>query len=117
MPEEVRFYLITRRDGTYLDMTCGGGGHLKILSESLSKKAFLVGFDRDKEAVLVARKNLKGVPQVTKIINSRFSEINRVAKENQIDKVDGVLFDLGVSSHQINSSERGCGQLGSAAKY
>jgi 16S rRNA (cytosine1402-N4)-methyltransferase len=107
MPEEVRFYLITRRDGTYLDMTCGGGGHLKILSESLSKKAVLVGFDRDKEAVLVARKNLKGVPQVTKIINSRFSEIDRVAKDINLSKVDGIFFDLGVSSHQIDSSRRG----------
>ncbi len=107
MPKEVRFYLITRRDGTYLDMTCGGGGHLKILSESLSKKAVLVGFDRDKEAVLVARKNLKGVPQVTKIINSRFSEIDRVARDINLSKVDGIFFDLGVSSHQIDSSQRG----------
>jgi len=107
MPEEVRSYLITRRDGTYLDMTCGGGGHLKILCEGLSQKAVLFGFDRDNEAVTTARRNLKGVSQVRQIINSRFSEIARVAKDNKIDKVDGVLFDLGVSSHQINSAGRG----------
>lgn len=107
MPDEVRFYLITNRDGTYLDMTCGGGGHLKALCESLSEKAILFGFDRDKEAVLAASTNLKGVSQVKKIVNSRFSEIGRVAKDNNINKVDGVLFDLGVSSHQINSSGRG----------
>ncbi len=107
MPEEVRFYLITRRDGTYLDMTCGGGGHLKILSESLSRKAVLIGFDRDKEAVLFARKNLKGIPQVTQIINSRFSEIDRVARDIKLGKIDGIFFDLGVSSHQIDSSQRG----------
>ncbi len=107
MPEEVLFYLISRQDGTYLDMTCGGGGHLSILSKSLSNEAVLFGFDRDNEAVKAASENLKGAAQETHIVNSRFSEINRVAKENKIDKVDGVLFDLGVSSHQIDSSERG----------
>ncbi len=107
MPEEVLFYLISRQDGTYLDMTCGGGGHLRILSDSLSNEAVLFGFDRDNEAVEAASENLRGAPQETHIVNSRFSEINRVAKENKIDKVDGVLFDLGVSSHQIDSSERG----------
>lgn len=107
MPDEVLFYLITDRDGTYFDMTCGGGGHLKILSDSLSKKAVLFGFDRDKEAVSTANENLKGVPQLTNIINSEFSEISQVAREKNINNINGVLFDLGVSSHQIDSSARG----------
>ncbi|MCP4704740.1 MAG: 16S rRNA (cytosine(1402)-N(4))-methyltransferase RsmH [candidate division Zixibacteria bacterium] len=107
MPDEVLSYLITNQDGTYLDMTCGGGGHLKILSENLSERAILFGFDRDKEAVATALDTLKGVPQMTSIINSKFSEVGRMAGEKNINGVNGVLFDFGVSSHQINSSRRG----------
>lgn len=107
MPEEVQYYLITDKSGTYLDMTCGGGGHLKYLSEGLSDKANLFGFDRDKEAVLAASNELKGIPQVKKLINCKFSEIDRAVKENKINNVNGVYFDLGVSSHQIDSSGRG----------
>lgn len=107
MPDEVRHYLISRPDGTYLDMTCGGGGHLRILSDSLSKKSVLIGIDRDEEAIRFAKETLKVVPQLTRLINSRFSEIDRVAEDIGLSRVDGILFDLGVSSHQIDSSERG----------
>ena len=107
MPGETCRYLITRRDGVYLDMTCGGGGHLKIISERLSGKAMLIGIDRDSDAIKAARKNLKAAPQTIKIINSRFSEVDRVLKEIQLNSVDGVLIDAGVSSHQIDSPDRG----------
>jgi 16S rRNA (cytosine1402-N4)-methyltransferase len=107
MPDEVRRYLITCRDGIYLDMTCGGGGHIRILSESLSKKARLIGIDRDEEAISAARENLRAAPQLIQFVNSRFSEADRMTEEIRPGMITGILFDLGVSSHQIDSPERG----------
>jgi len=107
MPDEVRQYLITRRDGIYLDMTCGGGGHIKILSESLSNKAMLIGVDRDEEAIWAAKENLKAAPQLIRFVNSRFSEADKMAEEIRPGNIAGILFDLGVSSHQIDSPDRG----------
>ncbi len=107
MVDEVAKFLITRRDGTYIDLTLGGGGHLKHISKVLSNKAVLVGVDRDPEAVAFSEKNLKRLPQKIKIINSNFDRLETVMKEIESRTIDGALIDQGLSSHQVDSPGRG----------
>lgn len=107
MAEETAFYLVGRRDGIFLEATCGGGGHLKYLSGILTETAVLIGLDQDRDAVAAATGNLKTVPQKTTIVNSPFSRLDEVVRNLNMDKVDGVFFDLGVSSHQIDTPARG----------
>jgi 16S rRNA (cytosine1402-N4)-methyltransferase len=107
MVEETARFLIDNCDGVYLDLTCGGGGHLKYISGLLSPKAFLIGIDQDQEAVAFARENLGSLPQQIQIVNSRFSRFMEVLQEVGKSKIDGALFDLGLSSHQIDQSGRG----------
>lgn len=91
-------------DGIYADLTTGGGGHSLELAERLSGGR-LICFDRDKEAIEAAGGRLKGLP-VT-LVNSNFIELNEVLDELGIDKLDGIIADLGVSSHQLDDAERG----------
>jgi 16S rRNA (cytosine1402-N4)-methyltransferase len=107
MLRETAKYLINRTDGTYLDATCGGGGHLKHIAGLLDREAMLIGIDRDSDAIQAASKNLQGLPQKLKMVNSDFSELDRVLEDTGVTRIDGILFDLGVSSHQIDVPERG----------
>ncbi|MEW5925480.1 MAG: 16S rRNA (cytosine(1402)-N(4))-methyltransferase RsmH, partial [Candidatus Zixiibacteriota bacterium] len=107
LAEEATRFLITRGDGCYLDLTCGGGGHLKYLSKVLSAEAVLIGIDRDPEAVSAALKNLEGLPQKAKIINSVFGRFDEVIRDLGISQVNGILLDLGISSFQVNTPRRG----------
>ncbi len=90
--------------GIYADLTTGGGGHSLELAERLSGGR-LICFDRDREAIEAAGGRLKGYP-VT-LVNCNFIELNEVLDEMGIDKLDGVIADLGVSSHQLDDAERG----------
>ncbi len=99
--------LVTRREGVYVDLTCGGGGHLMQLSKALSSEALLVGIDRDQEAIESALQNLRSIPQKLKVLNSRFSEVDEMVGAVGISEFDGFLLDLGISSHQIDIPERG----------
>lgn len=94
-------------DGAYLDLTTGAGGHLKALSKKLGSAARLYGIDRDEEAVNLARANLKGCRQLRKIVKASFADIDRVIDEFDDRHFDGALLDLGLSSLQIDRSERG----------
>ncbi len=107
MVEETAQYLLSRKSGVYLDLTCGGGGHLKYLSGFLSPDACLIGIDQDIEAIEAARENLKNLPQKFSVVNSRFSEFDRVLEQLGIKEVDGALMDLGISSYQIDTPYRG----------
>ncbi len=107
MLDEVTGFLITRPDGVYFDLTCGGGGHLRGLSEHLSSGAQLIGLDRDPEALEAARENLKSIRQKLTLINNTFARLDDVLSDLGLTQVDGFFFDLGVSSHQIDTSERG----------
>jgi 16S rRNA (cytosine1402-N4)-methyltransferase len=88
-------------------MTCGGGGHLKRFTSLLSKTAMLIGIDRDPEAVIVARETLGQAPQKIEIVNSTFDRIDKIMSDLGIGTADGFLFDLGLSSNQVDSPERG----------
>lgn len=93
-------------DGIYVDLTVGGGGHSFEIAKRLSRKGRLFCFDRDSEAIRAAGERLKEFKNV-EFIHSRFSEIKSRLKDYDIEKVDGILLDIGVSSHQIDTVSRG----------
>ena len=105
--DEVVDWLVTDKQGIYVDCTLGGGGHARALGERLESSALLVGIDQDMDAILAAREKLKELQCKVKIINSNFSDLGRVLKESEIENVSGILFDLGVSSYQLDTAERG----------
>lgn len=94
--------LITNPDGIYVDVTFGGGGHSKLILSKLSKKGKLFAFDQDQDA----HKNIIEDDRF-KLIYGNFRYIRNYLDFYEIDKVDGILADFGVSSHQFDVSDRG----------
>lgn len=97
--------LAPKPDGIYVDGTVGGAGHSKELAARLTDGGLLIGLDRDPDAVATATERLSGLP--AKVVHSNYSELRAVLDTLGIDRVDGVLLDLGVSSHQLDAAERG----------
>ena len=91
-------------DGIYVDGTLGGGGHSKKILENLSENGILIGIDRDMDALESTKEKLKEYSNV-KYIHANHDEIKEVLKDLQIQKVDGILLDLGVSSYQLDEKE------------
>ena len=91
-------------DGIYLDGTVGGAGHSREIAKRLNGGQ-LICLDRDPDAVKVATERLKGLP--ARVIQSNFSQMDSVLEELGIPAVDGILLDLGVSSYQLDTAERG----------
>ena len=106
MLNEVIDGLDIKPDGIYVDGTLGGAGHSKKIVEKLSDKGMLIGIDRDKEALAAASKNLEKYKNV-KYVHGNHDDIKEILKELNIDKVDGILLDLGVSSYQLDERNRG----------
>ncbi len=102
-----------KEDGIYVDGTLGGAGHSKEILKRLSKKGTLIGIDRDKEALAAAKQNLKDFNNV-KYIHGNHDDIKSILEEIGIDKVDGILLDLGVSSYQLDERNRGFSYMGEA---
>ena len=98
-------------DGIYIDGTCGGAGHSCEIAKRLSGGR-LIGIDRDPDAIKAATARL--APYNAKVLHGNYSEIEALAHSEGIDKVDGVLLDLGVSSHQLDTLERGFSYHGDA---
>lgn len=92
-------------DGIYVDCTGGGGGHSSMIAEKLTT-GHLYTIDRDPDAIKVLKARFDGNDKVT-IVNSRFSRLKEILAENGVEKVDGILADLGVSSYQLDTAERG----------
>ena len=92
--------------GVYVDCTIGGAGHSSEILKKLSINGFLYGFDRDQNAIDASNERLKKYKNY-KIIKSNFHEAKKKLLEEGVTKVDGILIDLGVSSHQIDEGERG----------
>ncbi|MFZ5980329.1 MAG: 16S rRNA (cytosine(1402)-N(4))-methyltransferase RsmH [Candidatus Zixiibacteriota bacterium] len=107
MVVEVVDRLVTDPDGAYLDLTAGGGGHLKALAEVLSGKARLYGVDKDPAAVKWVEEALAGVSQFKKIIKSSFGDIASTVQQFDDGLFAGILLDLGLSSRQIDDRTRG----------
>ena len=95
-----------RPDGVYVDCTAGGGGHSSAIAERLSDKGRLISLDRDPDAVKAASERLAKFPNAT-VIHRNYSEMDKVLEELGIKAVDGILMDLGVSSHQLDEESRG----------
>ena len=97
--------LNVRADGTYVDCTVGAGGHSELIAERIGKGR-LICLDRDPNAIAISAERLASFPCV-RLIQSNYSELNRVISELDINKVDGVLIDAGLSSMQIDNTLRG----------
>ena len=96
------------RDGyTYVDCTAGGGGHSLEIAKRLGKNSRLICFDRDTTAIAAAKERLKDYLDKVTFINENFSSIGRVLDELGVDNLGGVLADLGCSSYQFDTPERG----------
>ena len=98
-------------DGIYVDGTLGGAGHSKQILKKLSNKGMLIGIDRDLEALEAAKENLKEFKNV-RYIHGNHDDIDEILKDLQINGVDGILLDLGVSSYQLDERNRGFSYLG-----
>lgn len=98
-------------DGIYVDGTLGGAGHSKEIVKRLSKDGLLIGIDRDKDAIQAASQNLKEFVNV-KYINDNHDNIKQILEDIGIERVDGILLDLGVSSYQLDERNRGFSYLG-----
>ncbi|MDR0850204.1 MAG: 16S rRNA (cytosine(1402)-N(4))-methyltransferase RsmH [Christensenellaceae bacterium] len=99
--------LSIKSSGIYVDATMGGAGHSCGIINKLSSRGTFVGIDKDAEAIAAATQKLKYVKCKAHIIKSDFKNYAQILKDLNLTGVDGVLIDLGVSSHQIDSSERG----------
>ena len=96
------------RDGyTYVDCTTGGGGHSLEIAKRLGPNSRLICFDRDKDAIAAAKERLKEYLDKITFVNENFSSLDRIIKEYNIDNLGGVLADLGCSSYQFDTPERG----------
>lgn len=98
-------------DGIYVDGTLGGAGHSKEIVKKLSKKGLLIGIDRDEDALKAARENLKEFQNV-KFVKDNHDNIKQILEDIGIEKVDGILLDLGVSSYQLDERNRGFSYMG-----
>lgn len=105
--EETVTAVLTDPDGIYVDCTLGGAGHSHALGERLSEKGLLIGFDQDEVALEVAKKRLSDLPCRVMTIPSNFRYLKKELAERGIDAVNGIIFDLGVSSYQLDTAERG----------
>ena len=98
-------YLDVKPDGIYIDATLGGGGHsYEILSRGAKR---VIGIDQDSEAIDAATKRLCEFRDKVVTVNRNFSEIKSILDELGIEKIDGAVMDLGVSSYQLDNAERG----------
>ena len=98
-------------DGIYVDGTLGGAGHSKEIAKILSKDGLLIGIDRDDDALKAAKENLKEFQNV-KFVKDNHDNIKQILEDLKIEKVDGILLDLGVSSYQLDERNRGFSYLG-----
>ena len=105
--EETIDGLDIKPDGIYVDGTLGGGGHAYEVCKRLSNKGRFIGIDQDGEALEAARKRLSEFEDKTSLVRSNYCEIDTILKDLNVEKVDGIVLDLGVSSYQIDNLERG----------
>ena len=105
--KEVIEGLNIKKDGIYLDLTLGRGGHSEQILKRLSPKGLLVGVDQDETAIKESEERLSKVSSNYKIVRSNFQNVDLILQELGIKEVDGVLMDLGVSSPQFDNPERG----------
>lgn len=107
MLEEVIESLAIKPNGIYVDGTLGGAGHSSEIVKRLGEDGRLIGIDQDGEAIEAATKRLKPYKDKVTIVRSNYAQMKEVLHNLGIEKVDGILLDLGVSSFQLDTPERG----------
>ena len=107
MCSQVISNLVTRGEGTYVDCTLGGGGHAKEIMKKIYPDGLLLGIDQDIEALESARENLQAYLDRVILLKSNFMDLDRALSDLGIGCVSGILFDLGLSSYQVDSRSRG----------
>lgn len=105
--DETIAYLNIKPDGIYVDGTLGGAGHAYEIAGRLSEKGRLIGIDQDADAIAAATKRLEEYKDKVTIIRSNYCNMKQALAEAGVEKVDGILLDLGVSSFQLDTPERG----------
>lgn len=99
--------LSIKEDGTYVDATLGGAGHALEVCRRLSEKGHFIGIDQDEDAIESSKLRLKDYMDRVDIVKSNYANIKNILEALNIDKVDGIYIDLGVSSYQLDNAERG----------
>jgi len=107
MPTEVLELLNLKPGGIYVDGTIGGGSHSKLILEKIGKNGRLIGIDQDREALEAAKQNLAFAENQITFVKGNFRDLDKILNEVGIEEVDGILFDLGVSSYQLMNPKRG----------
>lgn len=107
MLEETVKGLVTDPAGTYVDCTLGGAGHSSRIAELLEPEGRILGIDQDAAAIAAAGERLKSARCHVDIVHDNFRHLEDILKAKDIVEADGILFDLGVSSHQIDTAGRG----------
>ena len=105
--DEVLSFLQPRAGGTYVDCTLGGGGHAEAILEAISGNGRLIGFDRDPNALRAAGDRLERFGSSVELVGRNFDAFSHRLRHLNINEVDGILLDLGVSSHQLDDPGRG----------
>jgi len=100
-------WLVTDPDGIYVDCTLGGAGHSAEIVSRLSENGRLIGIDQDDDALAAARERLQDARCRVDIVKSNFRQLKDVLQQLELHAVTGILFDLGVSSYQLDTPERG----------
>ena len=96
-----------KSDGIYVDGTLGGGGHSLEIAKRLGENGRLIGIDQDADAIAAATERLKDYSDRVTIVRNNYCNIAEILDSLNIDMVDGIVLDLGVSSYQLDTAERG----------
>ena len=107
LTKEILNYLNLKKGGVYIDCTLGGGGHSKAILEKIYPQGSLIGIDQDIEAIETAKEELRSYIDKTKLVKGNFKNLEGILSDLKIETVSGIVFDLGVSSHQLKKKERG----------
>ena len=106
--------LAIKPDGIYIDGTCGGAGHSSVIASQLGEQGLLIGLDQDATAVQVATERLSVFGSRARVVRSNFCDLDKVCRELGIERIDGLLLDLGVSSYQLDTADRGFSYMADA---
>ena len=107
LPDEVIQFLNPHPGGIYLDGTLGGGGHARLILERCTPGGMLIGIDQDQEALQAAGQRLANFGTAACLVHGNFGELEQHLDQLGIPALDGFILDLGVSSHQLDSANRG----------